>query len=167
MVPHDDGVAGEVAVDELAQPQAGAPFVHQRQAQHLVEVAVVDEALPVHGDKRAAHHLLEVLVAVRAAQERHVRLELAFGDEHGAKALDRHVGERVEAVEHHAAARELALVVRFERLLRRRQRGPLRVVDKIQHEAALGDAITERVQLAQGRDAALVDALAALALDEL
>ena len=42
------------------------------QAEHLVEVAVVDVPSPVHGHMGAAHHAIDVLVAMTAAQQAHV-----------------------------------------------------------------------------------------------
>src|SRR5688572_18902407 len=69
MPSHDDGVAAEVHAHQLAQVDAFlrgalAPAQPERQAEHLVEVAVVDVALPVHADQPAAHHAPEVLVSV-------------------------------------------------------------------------------------------------------
>src|SRR5947209_801954 len=42
VIAHRDGIALEVAADELAQPHARLAGHVQRQAEHLVEVAVVD-----------------------------------------------------------------------------------------------------------------------------
>ena len=168
MIAHRDAGAGEVALGELANVHRFAPAMPERQAEHLVEVAVVDVAAPVDRHEAAAHHRLEVLVAMRGAQELHVAVELALRDQHGAEALNRHVGERVKPIEGHALARgELALVIGFELRLRRRQCRSLRVVHEVEREPAPGHAVAERVQRAQRGDAALVDAGTALAIDEL
>src|SRR6267142_2364045 len=162
MVAHGDARALELARGELGEPDATAA---ERHAEHLVEVAVVHESLPVDGNQRAAHHALEVLVAVGGVQQRHVLVEGSLRHQRRAEALDRHVGERVEAVEAHTVAlAELALVVRLELVLGRRQRGTLRVVDQVQREPV---AVAEPVQLAQRGDAALVDPRPALAIDQL
>ena len=104
----------------------------ERQAEHLVEIAVVDKALPVHTQESAAHHAVEVRLLIGVAQQRHVFVEPTLRDEHAAEALDRHVGQCVESVEHDPVARmELALVVRLESALGWRQARALGVVDKI------------------------------------
>src|SRR5688572_9627574 len=76
VVAHGDGVAGEVAADQVGElrPRAvlRALLERERQLEHLVEVAVVHVALPVDRDQAAAHDGLEVLVAVRAVEQRHV-----------------------------------------------------------------------------------------------
>src|SRR5436305_15124151 len=93
MVAHSDRAIRELPGEEIAKPPALAA---ERQAQHLVEVAVVDVALPVNRDQAAAHHRLEVLLAVRAMQQVHVAVELPLRDQHRAETLDRHVGERID-----------------------------------------------------------------------
>src|SRR4030088_1351788 len=69
MIAHGDARARELARSELRQAGARAT---QRDAEHLVEVAVVHVALPVDGDEAPAHHRFLVFVAVGSAQERHV-----------------------------------------------------------------------------------------------
>ena len=72
-----------------------------------------------------------------------------------AEALDRHVGEREELVEHDAViVAEDALVVGLERRLRRRQRRPLRIVDEIEREPRAVAAVAERVEALQPADRA-------------
>src|SRR3979490_3287829 len=100
-------------------------------------------ASPVDGDEVPAHHVLEIGVQMRLPKQIEIAIELVLGDEDRAEALNGHIGKRIEPVELNAAAlAEHALVVRFERLLRRRQRWSLRIVDEVEHEAALGVAIT-------------------------
>ena len=72
----------------------------------------------------------------------------------------------IEPVEHDAVAlAEHALVVGFERVLRRRQRRSLRIVDEIEHEAGAVASVAERVEPLQAADRALEHALAALPID--
>src|SRR5687768_4525333 len=72
-VPGDcDRVAIEVEpsqlpeVHSLFRRRAATPTQPQRQAEHLIEVAVVNVALPVHTDQAAAHDSLQVVITVRA-----------------------------------------------------------------------------------------------------
>ena len=60
---------------------------------------------------------------------------------------------------------QLALVVGLQRALRRRQRRALRVVDQVQHQAAAGLTVAQRIELAQPGDAAVEHAVATLAVD--
>src|SRR5207245_841124 len=96
--------AGEIASDQVRKMRAPAAFEPQRQHQHLVEIAVVDVALPVDREQRAAHHALDVVGAVRAVQQGHVLAELALGGQRRAEALDRHVGEGIATIEDDAEA---------------------------------------------------------------
>ncbi len=137
-----------------------------RQAKLLVEVAVVQVAAPVHADEAAAHHAFEVAGRVVLLEQSHVRLEAALRDQHRAEALDRHVGEHEQPVEHDAEVLEqLALVVRLERDLIGRQHRALRVVDQVQHQAGARATVAERVELLERRDALVEHPLAALAID--
>ena len=87
----------------------------QRQPQLLVEVAIVEVALPVHADQVAAHHGGVVGLAEVVAQQLQIAVELAFGNQHGAKTLDGHVGDDEEFVELNAEVRhQFALVVGLE-----------------------------------------------------
>ena len=168
VVAHGDRASVEVLAEGIAQVGTRSPRDAQRQAEHLVEVAIVEVALPIDRDHRAAHHRIEVRLAVRPAQEPHVIAELPLRHQRGAEPLDRHVGDRVEPVEGDAEfLAEDALVVALELRLRRRQARPLRVVDEVDGEPGALGAVAQRIQQAQRVDALLVDALAALAVDEL
>ena len=104
-----------------------------RAAQLLVEIAVIQETLPVHTDQVAAHHGVEIGGGKVLMQQVHVVVELAFGYQHRTKALDRHVGDGQQLVEHDAEMIEqFALVIGLQRELIRRQRSALRVEHKIQ-----------------------------------
>ena len=138
----------------------------QRQTEHLVEVAVVHVALPVDADQVAAHHRVEVLVAVRLLEQLQVAVQAALGHQRGPETLDRHVRQRVEPGEAHAPAlAEHPAVVVLQARLRGRQHRALGVVDQVEREPAFGVAVAQRGEPSQGRDARLEDALAALAVD--
>src|SRR5260221_12356247 len=101
-----------------------------------------------------------------ALQQVEVAIELAVGNEDRAEALNRHVGERVEPVENNAVTlAEDALVVVLERLLRRRQRRPLGIVDDVEPEARLGAPVAEPIEGFQTSDGRSEHTLAALAID--
>ena len=172
MVGHADRLADGRVHEQVAQMgarvAARVAVQTRRQAEHLVEVAVVQIALPVDADLRVAHHGAEVVGLVGALEQLHVGLERALAHQGAAETLDRHVGERVEPVERDAEVRlQLAFVVGFKRRLRRRQRWPLRVVDEVEHEAGAGLRVAERIELLQGGDALVEHTLAALAVDVL
>ena len=138
----------------------------QRQVEHLIEVAVVDIALPVHGQQRAAHHRFQVGFQVGVLEQAHITAELALGNQRAAETLDRHIGEGVESVEVHAIIlAKVAVVVFFEFRLSRRQRRALRVVHQIERLAAVWFAVAQRVEALQGADAGLEHAVTALAVD--
>jgi len=137
-----------------------------RQAEHLVEVAVVQRAGPVDADQPGAHHRVEVVGAERALEQCHVGLEFALADQRAAEAVDRHVGQREQVVEADAELRlQLALVVGLQRALVGWQGRPQRVVDQAQRQARIGLAIAQRVELLQRRDALVEHAGTALAVD--
>src|SRR5262249_34674447 len=66
----------------------------QRNAEHLVEIAIVEVAAVVDRYERPAHDVVEVRGIVRRMEQRHVGCELALAHERRAEAVDRHVGER-------------------------------------------------------------------------
>src|SRR5262249_52236483 len=156
-------IAGNVVVDQVGEMYALALAAVERQGEHLVEVAVVDKALPVDRDQVAAHHAAEGLLAMRVQQKVEGAVELALREQGRSEALDRHVGEREQVVEHDAVAlAEDALVVGLERGLRGRQRRSLRVVDEIERQPGLPAPIAERVETPEAADRGVEHALAAL-----
>ncbi len=101
-------------------------------------------------------------------QQREVAVERALRDEDRAEALDRHVGERIEVVEHDAVLlAEHALVVGLERVLRRGQGRALRIVDEVEHEPGALAPIAERVEPLQAAHGSIEHAFAALTVDVL
>ena len=92
MAGDPDRVAGNVVVHEIGEMHPFPAGARQRQVEHLVEVAVEDVAAVVDRHQVAAHDTVEIGVEVGSAQQRDVVVELAFGDQHRAEALDRHVG---------------------------------------------------------------------------
>src|SRR6266446_10121478 len=89
----------DLGFQQIAQVQALARVVFERQIEHLIEVAVIDVAAPIDRNQVSAHHVVEIGVEVCALQQVEVAIELAVGNEDRAETLDRHVGERIELVE--------------------------------------------------------------------
>src|SRR5262249_52913724 len=148
------------------QVPALARVVFERQIEHLIKTAVENIPPPIDRNQVSAHHVVEIGIEVRALQQSEVAIELAVGNKDRAETLDRHVGERIELVENNAVALvEHAFVVVFERLLRRRQRRSLGIVDEIEHEPGLRAPIAQPVQDFQAADGRFEHALAALAVD--
>ena len=84
---------------------------------------------------------------MRRAQQGHVARELPLRDERRSEALDRHVGEREQPIEHDAEMRaKLALVVGFELVLRGWQIGAQGVVDEIERQMPGIGPETQRVE---------------------
>src|SRR5256885_9316136 len=168
MVLDHDGIPREITPDKVGEPDPRSARDPERQPQHLVEIAVVDRALPVHRDQGAAHHGAEILLAEGLPQQVHVGVELSPGDERRAESGDRHVGERVEPVEADAEAlAQHPLVVRLELFLRGRERSALRIVDEVEREARALRSVPERVETLERTNTRLVHAFAALPVDQL
>ena len=69
------------------------------ETKHLVEIAVVQVALPVNRYQRSAHYLFEIFVPVRAFEQIKVIVELAVRQQGAAEALDRQVGQGQQSIE--------------------------------------------------------------------
>jgi len=148
---------------DFADVPAGGAAVADWQAELLVEVAVVEIALPVDRQEVSAHDMLHVLRTVGCAQQLQVAVELAPGDENRPEALDRHVRQGEQLVEDDAElSPEMLPVSCGERCLRWWQGRSLRVEDEIELQSAAGYAVAERVQTPQPADAAGKAPLAAL-----
>ena len=134
-----------------------------RQIEHLVEVAVVEGAIPAHGDRVAAHDAVRGSGVEGVSQSFHILLVVAALQEKLKKSADRHVGDRIEMIELDVmASPEFFSKLRFDGLLLRREKGSYRIADQVQGEAAIGTAIPECIQELQGLDGFLKDSCAPL-----
>ena len=162
MVGNADGCAFAVGRQQVAQ----MAWTGGRQAQLLVEIAIVQPTLPIDADQIAAHDVLKVGVLIVVLQQPQVVGELPFRDQRRAEAVDGHVGQRKQGVESYAELPgEFAFVVRFELCLRGRQAGALGVVDQVEQQTGTLAAVTQRIEFLQRPDAFFEHALAALAVD--
>ncbi len=140
----------------------GRTIVH-RQAEHLVEVTVVEGAVPTHGDGVAAHDASGGSGIEGVGQSLHILIVVAALQEKLKKSADRHVGDRVEAIELDAMARsEFFSKLRFDGLLLGREKGSDRITDEIQRQSTAGPSIAELVEEAKRLDRFLENALAPL-----
>src|SRR5262249_41360200 len=96
------GAAVEIVRQQIFEPAARAVRSAQRHMEQLVEVAVIEIAAPVDRYEVAAHDTVQVFVAMSLAQQTHVTVEFALGDQGRAEALDRHVGKREQTIEYDA-----------------------------------------------------------------
>src|SRR5687767_1032080 len=97
---------GEVEVEDAERPAAA----RGAELEHLVEIAVVEAPVVADAHQRSAHHAFGRRGVERRKELRHVGLELAAFLQMQTEAVDRHVGDGVEAVEDEAVAvLELAL----------------------------------------------------------
>ncbi len=166
MICNGDVLASTVLSQEVSDvwlPQTTYPGTH---AQHLIEIAVVQIALPIHADEAATHHGIQVLGVVRAPKQLHVLGKAAFAHQGAAKALNWHIGQCKQMVETDAEVhQQLTLVVLLQSSLRWRQRWPLGVVDQIKHQTGTLLPVTQGIELVQARNAAVKHSIATLAIN--
>ena len=126
MVGHLDGITRKkLGTHKIAHMQSAAVAELQWQPQHLIEVAIIDIALPIDTEEGTAHHTLEVFCAMGLVQQLHIPAKLPPGDQEAAKAQDRHVRQDVEAVERDPiVVLKLPSVIRLEGRLRGGKVGP-------------------------------------------
>ncbi len=111
---------------------SGRAMIH-RQIEHLVEVAVVEGAVPAHRDRVAAHDAGRGSGIEGVGQSLHILLVVAALQEKLKKPADRHVGDRIEMVELDAmASPEFFSKLRFDGLLLGREKGSDRIADEVQ-----------------------------------
>src|SRR5256885_445336 len=123
------------AVMELPQIKVanmGRRTMAHRQIEHLVEVAVVEGAIPTHRDRIAAHDASRGSGVKGVGQPLHVLLVVAALQKKLEKSADRHVGDGIEMVELDAmASPEFFSKLRFGRLLVGREKGSCRIAHQV------------------------------------
>ena len=163
MVGHADGGAAGLSAEQIAQVWPGLRTHPGAQAQHLVEVAVIQITLPIHAEQAAAHHGGQVVWPVAAFEQLQIALERALGHQGAAKALDGHVGQRKQVIEGDAkVAAQLTLVVGLQPGLWWWQHGALWVVDEVEHQPGGRVTVAQRIERLQALDAALKHAVTTL-----
>src|SRR5437870_5929611 len=134
-----------------------------RQIEHLVEVAVVEGAIPAHGDRVAAHDAGRGSGIEGVGQSFHILLIVAALQEKLKKPADRHIGDRIEMVELDTmTSQEFFAKLRFDGLLLGREKGSYRITDEIQRQPTARLAVAEPIEEAKRLDRSLKDTLASL-----
>ena len=141
---------------------SGRTMAH-RQIEHLVEVAVVERAVPTYRDCISAHDAGRGSGIEGVGQSLHILLIVAALQEKLKKPTDRHVGDRIEVIELDAmASAEFFAKLRFDGFLLGGEKGSDWIADQVQDEAAIGTAIPESIQALQGLDGFFKDAFTPL-----
>ncbi len=97
MVARDDPAMMELSGIKVADMRRRS--VINREFEHLVEVTVVESAVPSDGQRVPAHDAGGCSRGERIGQARHVLIIVAAFEEELQEPADRHVGDRVEPVE--------------------------------------------------------------------
>src|SRR5512147_1378385 len=136
-----------------------------RELEHLVEIAVVEPAVPSDREYGATHDTGGSRRIECIGEAVHIAGIVAALDKKLQKPADRHIGDRVEAVEYDAEpGEELPFEQGFRRLLFGRQECTDRVVDQVQGEPAPILSIPQTVQDADGLDRLVEDAVSSLSV---
>lgn len=104
------------------------------QVEHLVEVAIIQVAVPTDGERISAHHAFGGGRIEQRDEFRHIRFIISRHQQIIQEATNWHVGNRVEMIEHNAVVlEEFAFVIFLERTLIWRQKRTNRIVDEVKH----------------------------------
>ena len=118
-----------------------------RKLQHLVEIAVVQPAIPPNRQGIPTHDAGGGGGIERVGQARHVLVIVTAFNKELQEPADRHVGNRVEPVEFDSVpGPQFFLELRFDGLLLWRQERADGIIDQVQCEPAIQSAIAESVQ---------------------
>ena len=137
------------------------------QAELLIEITVVEMALPIHTDQLTAHHSPQIVRVVRILKKGLITLQIATAFQLLGETLDGHVRQREQTIETDSQPAQDLLVIRLQGLLGRRQHRTQRVVDEIQLPVWITRSIAQGIELAQSADAALKHAIAPLLVNVL
>src|SRR5678815_3945312 len=120
MIAGDDGPPLQVGQIEIADVTWRARA--NGKIEHLIEIAVIERAVPANRQRVAAHHAGGGGRIERLSQPLHVPLIVSALDEELQKAADRHVRDRVEMIEFNAVfGAQFLAELRFDGVLFGRQ----------------------------------------------
>ena len=144
MVADGDGTVFEaVAIDIPKVERLSSLPLH---AELLVEVAVIDLAAPADTQRVVAHETRDRRRVEGADEQLHIGLQFPVVPEPGGKTADRHVCNRVKAMEVDVEMLlQFAFVVGFEFRLVRREEGAVWIVDEIKRKVVLAP-VTEMIE---------------------
>ena len=130
MISRHDSPLVELRQIEVANVARSA-MIHGK-VEHLVEVTVIQGAIPSDGQGIAAHDTCSRGWVEGIGQPLHIPLVISALDEELQEPANRHVGDREQPVEDDAvAARQFAPELRFDRLLLRWKKCADGIVGKI------------------------------------
>ncbi len=138
-------------------------FSGNRQAEHLIEITVIERPVPTDRQRGAAHHAGGGGRIECRRQARHIVLVIPAFDEKFQEPADGHIREGIEPREFETvAAAQFMFEACFCGCLRGRQKGADGIVDQGEGEATVRPAIALVIELANGFDRLLEDTLAPL-----
>ena len=133
--------------------------------QHLIEIAVIQSAIPSDGQGIATHDVGGGSGVEGIGQARHVLIIVAAFDKELQEPADRHVRDRIQPVKLDAVAGvQLLPKLGFDGFLFGRQERANRIVDQVQGEPAVRPAIAESVQQTECHHRFLKNAVASLCI---
>jgi hypothetical protein len=136
-----------------------------REFQHLIEVAIVESAIPAYGEGIPAHDAGGGGGVIGRGKPFHVTIVVPAFQQKFEKPAHGHVGDGVETVEFHAVPGAKFLPeLGLNRILSWREKGPHRIMDEIEYQAGSFASITELVQTAKRFDGFIEDAFPALGI---
>jgi hypothetical protein len=122
-------------------------LIGHRQIEHLIEVAIVDAAVPADRERVPAHDAGRRGRIKRVGQALHIALIIPTLEQEFQEAADWHIGNRIEMIEADAiVTQEFSPKLRFNGLLFRRQKCPHRIVHQIQREPASVLTLTHSIK---------------------
>ena len=134
------------------------------QAELLIEITVIEMALPIHTDQLTAHHGAQISWVVCVLQKGLVTPQIAAAFQLLSKTLDGHVCQRQETIEPNPQPGQGFLVIGLQGLLGGRQDWSQRVVDEIQLPVRIARSVAQGIELAQPADAAFEHAIPSLTI---
>ena len=135
----------------------------QRQVQHLVEVTIVKKTLPIDAKQATTHQRLHIGLTKVFPQQVHIFGVLALRQQYRPKTTNGHIRNRHQVVKANAKSIfQLTSVLRLQRLLRRRQHRPHRIIGQIEYSLC---AVAKRIELLQCLNTRIVNTFATLRFD--
>src|SRR5271157_2992399 len=163
VVARRDGAAFEPFGIEVPKEERHSVF--PRHPELLVEVAVIDFALPTYAQGIFAHQAIDRGGVERFDHQLHISVQLTAMLEPGGKAPDGHISESVEPVKIDVEVLlQLPLVVCFKLCLVGREKVTVGIVYKVQRKVS-HSTVTKAIQELKGAYAGIKDAIAALGID--
>lgn len=152
-----------IELNRIEVPNMCGCTIPHRQIEHLIEITVIEGAIPTDGKGVTAHDACRGGGIEGVGQSFHILFVVAALHEELEKPADRHVGDRIEMVELDTmAGSKFFPKLCLDGLLAGREKGSYWIGDQVQSETAIGAAISQYIQESQGFDGFLKDAFSPL-----